>query len=506
MFKLIKFEIFRFITVLMFFCIFFSCKGIPEQTTSVNTTNTTPQETLVQEREKEQVQVSAAAAAEPEPQETAVEAPPEIPVQFDSVFTVTAANEWTNALTAISQGGSGTANSLKIYAINVNGNFQIPGTKNNIMSFGTADHIKVTLAGSGIITLSSSGSIINLRNNQTFIIDGENISLRGFGDNDRAVFFIYGGTLELKTGTISNNFNSYTGLLQSKAGFHGGGVFVGKLGTFNMTGGNVANNTSYIGGGVFVDGGTFILSDGKINNNNAANNGGGVNAAGIFTMSGGIIGNNSSARGGGVCITGETSFLLKGGSINNNEAFAMGGGVYINGNKAAFIMEDGLIRDNTNIGSISGGGGVCVSGGSFVLRKGTISGNTNNSIAGGGGVFVYESASFVMENGNINGNKSNGRNARGGGVCVYINGTFNMLGGVIGGNTASSGGGGLCISDGTFMKTGGIIYGNNERTNSNTSGSGEGHAVFGNNWDGSTRRNATVGSNINYYSHNFWEN
>ena len=142
----------------------------------------------------------------------------------------------------------------------------------------------------------------------------------------------------------------------------GGGVYVNG-GTFNMSGGKITNNSTgdfdtkyeasgnYLGrgGGVAVmNGGTFNLSGNAEISNNQAGEGGGVfigqasvrtwgspveYAASKFNMTGGIIDSNIAKKGegGGIYIKGEGK--IEAGQITNNKTETTtelgGGGIYI---------------------------------------------------------------------------------------------------------------------------------------------------------------------------------
>lgn len=117
---------------------------------------------------------------------------------------------------------------------------------------------------------------------------------------------------------------------------NGGGVLVGAASTWNMTGGEIADNLAdNSGGGVFVSSASsyFNMSGGVIEGNISAgtgNAGGGVygDALSIITVSDNaeIIG-NEAAMGGGVAIAG--NFTMYGGSIRKNHAQTAGGGVHV---------------------------------------------------------------------------------------------------------------------------------------------------------------------------------
>lgn len=145
---------------------------------------------------------------------------------------------------------------------------------------------------------------------------------------------------------------------------------------------------NYFGGGVTVQGGTFHMYGGTIDNCGISGgsmcHGGGVGVAygGSFTMDGGEIkdcfatssfkwadaGMNYpwiASAGGGVFVSGGSSFVMKGGTISNNKASEMGGGV------AVVASADEID---------SGGSGDLKS--SAQILGGTISGNEANDGAG----------------------------------------------------------------------------------------------------------------------------
>jgi hypothetical protein len=107
----------------------------------------------------------------------------------------------------------------------------------------------------------------------------------------------------------------------------GGGVFVGKGGSFTMNGGEISGNTADVGGGVYVAGGAFTMNGGTISRNTSVYNGGGVNVdyhehwdgtltGGSFTMNGGTISGNTTANsGGGVDVGRGGTFRITNGTI-----------------------------------------------------------------------------------------------------------------------------------------------------------------------------------------------
>jgi hypothetical protein len=305
-------------------------------------------------------------------------------------FTVTTRDEWESALSAISGGGDN-----RNYVITVGGPVNgitglVPG------NFGAVTGVKVSLRGTGTLTLntdSNNGSLVAVAPGQTLILRGP--TLTGKTGNTASVVTVginagLNAAFMMRSGTISGNVTTS----------YGGGVLVRTTGSFTMTGGEISDNSSQFGGGVF--------------------------AYGNFTMSGGKISKNSSSNfGGGVYVYDGSSFTMKGGEISGNSADWHGGGVYASGN--SFILENGgKISNNT---TVYHGGGVYLYSGSFTMKGGEISGNSAGQL--GAGILAGSAGSFTMEAGVISGNITDWY---GGGVFTYS--TFVKTGGAITGNDA----------------------------------------------------------------------
>jgi hypothetical protein len=356
----------------------------------------------------------------------------------DPSLPITTTQEWNSALTMLN-GKTGN------YTLKIDGDIGVGGTGATTASFGATaagSALIVTLKGSGKLSLSSQGRIINLMgSDQTLIIDSKDLILEGLSSNNSPLVVVNGTKLELRNGTIrGNTANNDEG---------GGGVYVTGRGTFTMSGGIISGNSATrvnygcSGGGVYVGLGTFTMSGGEISGNTASSYGGGVfvyynqGLSGTFTMTGGIISGNTAVHGGGVRNDG--TFTMASGKISGNTA-DRGGGVYGNGD--------------------------------FTMNSGEISGNTSKV---GGGVYAFL---FTMTGGIISGNSANqiygSYGGHGGGVYVE-NATFTMTGGTISGNTASAiddsgtaSGGGVYVYGGLFRIVTGTVYGSGEGSLSNT--------------------------------------
>jgi hypothetical protein len=168
--------------------------------------------------------------------------------------------------------------------------------------------------------------------------------------------------------------------------------------------------------------------------------GGGVQVDGtgaLFVMNGGIIKNNSisdtyASEGGGVGVWRGARFTMNGGAISGNYAAWVGGGVIVNGDGVGdpatlFEFKGGTISGNK---AYPDGGGVGVRFGStFIMSGGTISNNEATGV-GGGGFIVNEDSSATMSGGTVIGNTATGADGKGGGVLVW-SGIFNMESGAV---------------------------------------------------------------------------
>lgn len=202
---------------------------------------------------------------------------------------------------------------------------------------------------SGDIALTGTLSI----NNKELSIDlnGHTITAA----NNQRAFNINGGTLEIKD-SVGNGIIQGNGTVTGRGGAiymegsgsaltisggtiqgftvskHGGGVYMSG-GTFTMTGGKIYNcsssGTDLSGGGVYMAEGTFDMSGGSIENC-TAHEGAGVkmypdseNTTCTFTMSGSAEIKNCSNDGVSIAWSGTSKFIMSGGTIDNNKGYGL---------------------------------------------------------------------------------------------------------------------------------------------------------------------------------------
>jgi hypothetical protein len=241
-------------------------------------------------------------------------------------------------------------------------------------------------------------------------LDGKNISVNS------PLVTVSGGALTMGGRvTLQNNNNN--------GGNDGGGVYLNG-GLFEMTGGKISGNKVPNGGGVYLNSGAFNINGDAVISGNKASYGGGVYInGGLFEMTGGaVISGNTAAEYNDLWLAlgSGGKFNADGGMIGAAEPSLGGGGVYIYGGQ-----DDGGSMDYFDQTLSPYGGGVYINDGTFEMTGGGISGN----IAGAG---------------------------NGGGVSVRNSGQFKMSGeAVISGNTAAKGSG--VYDDGAFMMSGSAV-------------------------------------------------
>ena len=264
-------------------------------------------------------------------------APPGVP--GGTTYTIANVANLAAALAAITAAGKGTAASPKAYTLNftadVEGTIELPLDVN----FAPLTDIIVTLKGTGnklilptVIGGSDPSPLLSVNSGKKFIIDG--LTLDGgtsTGYSNDLVSVTAGGTLELKSGAITN--------------FKGGNTNAVSIsgGAFTMSGGTISGNSNTISnsaGAVYVsNSSTFTMTGGEIKDNknvgaspNFSAYGGGVRVSntGTFIMSGGTISGNQSANYGGVYVDSNNN-----GSVHGTFTKLVTGGIIYGNNEAA---------------------------------------------------------------------------------------------------------------------------------------------------------------------------
>ena len=197
----------------------------------------------------------------------------------------------------------------------------------------TNNECKVRLTENIVMT----GAVtVNNGNRLTIDLNGHTLTA---AENSRA-FFIQNGALTIED-------SGSTGVIQGSGTVtgNGGAIWMSSSDSNNaltLTGGTIRGFTATDGGGVYVSGGSFKMTDGTISTCNATNAGGGVYvSSGSFEMSGGSIENCTAHEGAGVKVlasSGKASFSMSGGTIEDNSGF----GVWVDNGSA--VMSGGSVK------------------------------------------------------------------------------------------------------------------------------------------------------------------
>lgn len=299
-------------------------------------------------------------------------------------------------------------------------------------------------------------------------------------------FNLQGGTLTQKEGCgVGNLIYAENGSTVNMSGGYvcgasgsgdGAGIMVsnekGVASTLKLTGGVIAGNSAYSGGGVYARYSEVTITNGIISGNSTLDVGlgGGIMAVGgTVTVSGGCITNNRMAKfcrnegwgchgGAGLAANNGAHVAIFGGQITGNYSEEAGGGVYVTNQKqqgmAWLKITGGIIA--SNVSHRSEGAGIRVGQQVDAMINGTPNSKvyiTHNRCMsrfdwGGGGIFVQ-------------GNSIEGQEKTAGRLFVYNS--------YISSNTAGGYGGGVavCPTGKTLVtnKEGTAIFGNSSAGN-----------------------------------------
>ena len=202
----------------------------------------------------------------------------------------------------------------------------------------------------------------------------------------------------IQNGALTIEDSGSTGVIQGSGTVtgNGGAIWMSSSDSNNaltLTGGTIRGFTATDGGGVYVSGGSFKMTDGTISTCNATNAGGGVYvSSGSFEMSGGSIENCTAHEGAGVKVlasSGKASFSMSGsGEIKNCNQDGVS--IAAIGGTSEFSMSGGTIEDN-------GGDGVWVDNGSAVMSGGSVKGSERYDI------YIGSRAALTVKNTQVGG-------------------------------------------------------------------------------------------------------
>ena len=202
----------------------------------------------------------------------------------------------------------------------------------------------------------------------------------------------------IQNGALTIEDSGSTGVIQGSGTVNGYGGAILMNGSdsnnaLTLAGGTIRGFTATDGGGVYVSGGSFKMTDGTISTCNATNAGGGVYvSSGSFEMSGGSIENCTAHEGAGVKVlasSGKASFSMSGsGEIKNCNQDGVS--IAAIGGTSEFSMSGGTIEDNS-------GFGVWVDNGSAVMSGGSVKGSERYDI------YIGSRAALTVKNTQVGG-------------------------------------------------------------------------------------------------------
>ncbi len=310
--------------------------------------------------------------------------------------------------TALSKGGGTLSSSLNYFL-----------DDDVILENDIVINADITLCLNGmVLTGTGNGPVITVNSNRTLTIcDCQESPIDEIWEADSEV------TIEAFVGG---------GFVTGGSSRKGGGIYVNG-GTFVLEGGSISYNDSGIsyGGAVCVEGGSFVMNGGTLSEN-AATNGAGVyvGSEGSFTLNRGVISANSGSYGGGVYVDSDSEFEMNGGSVWNwNTAFS-GAGVHL-ATRATFTLNDGLFF--ANFATLFGGGAVYVSASAALYLNGGLF-NINISYsasASGGAIHVASLGRLIMTGGTLFTNYYFLENAVMSDIYLASNARFTLSGGYI---------------------------------------------------------------------------
>ncbi len=292
----------------------------------------------------------------------------------------------------------------------------------------------VTIGGSGNSNTAANGGGVYVDNSAKLVMNGTTAITYNIASQDGGGIYAKTGTLELNSGSISNNYaGSDTTTSASSTGGNGGGIWSAVTldidGSVNITG-NTARTNAFgengLGGGIYSSA-NVTLTSATIDENKAKNGGGIYMLSGTLSMTGSTISDNTAdIDGGGIYLTGPALIsTMETVTVSGNEATNNGGGIYYESSDAiSLTMNNVTISNNTVDTTIdSCGGGMYIFSAETVEL--TIEGTStisDNSGAAGGGIYVYAEDTITLNIGDgTNAVTFADNNADiGGGGAIYV--------------------------------------------------------------------------------------
>jgi predicted outer membrane repeat protein len=249
-------------------------------------------------------------------------------------------------------------------------------------------------AGAAQTTISGGGRVIGIESG-TVTITGVRIT-GGYDTRGNGGGIANGGTLTLKSVTVSGNTTDYESLDDDSDG--GGIVNWGTLTLVNTTvSGNTATGYSGGEGGGIYNFGTAKLTASRVSGNTAAGGGGGIynDDSATLSLNSTVVTGNTAEVAGGIYNASGGTVTLTTSSVTNNTASAYGGGGIVN--DGTLTLKSATVSGNT----AAGGGGGILNGGTLTLTTSSVTNNTANGEGGG----IYNYGTVALNNTTISGNQ-----------------------------------------------------------------------------------------------------
>lgn len=348
------------------------------------------------------------------------------------------------AATTLGRGGAiANYGTLNLYGTVVRGTELATFTANNTTygGYGAAIYTE-----NGTVTLNNAviyGAKCDDVNDQGDVA----ATYRGFG----GAIYATGGSMTINGGTIYGSevigdggaiylnqakltINSGTTIYSGKASWLGGAIAARNSSTIVMNGGT-------------IDGKNPVYS---ITGSHAIYGGGVLIEGSSFTMNGGTIQNFTAGKGAGICVNNGTASATISGNATITNCTSTSDGAAIH-NSGTLDIKGGTITTNHANGN---GGSIATGAGTVTLSGGTITNGTANGTAGN--IYVY-GGTFNMTAGTVENGKTIGTGDQHGGNIYVTNSTAtaNITGGTVQNGDAAKNGGNLGMSSSAKVTIGG---------------------------------------------------
>lgn len=329
------------------------------------------------------------------------------------------------------------------------------------MLHGTLTMTGVTVEGNDALThAGGGGGGMHLDGTGSAVL--ANLTIRG----NNAPTGEGGGLRIVGTSGLSGSITNST--ITENTAHTAGGVSLGNLATFSVTGSTVSKNTASTRvGGVFLSGTSDVtVTNSTISENVAAGAGGGggfyqQNTAKGRLVNTHVIGNRATGNGqvgGGVTVGSGSTFEMTGGSIRQNETPAgSAGGIGIF--NATAMLTSVAIEDNRATTS-GAGGGMFIQGSTLTVNGGTFAGNFSGE--GAGGAIFHDGANSTFTGTSFTGNECG---AFGGGAMQILNAsTVSISGATFDANKCAGNSGAVGVLNTSSLTITNSVFTNNQGT------------------------------------------